>query len=142
MCEMWIIKQLDWSVFVTPVKNFEKSTFIELNICKNPEVKNVSSTHRKHNLKDWARSNSGHVFTADCNIYVPLQKKLVVLTTEWLPQLQSSCGYESFTLVLETNWMRQPEKQVPNVQATILATPPYTENPQNICLYKCTSKLQ
>jgi len=44
-----------------------------------------------------------------------LQKKLVVLTTEWLPQLQSSCGYESFTLVLETNWIRQPEKQVPNV---------------------------
>ena len=42
-------------------------------------------------------------------------KKLVVLTTEWLPQLQSSCGYESFTLVLETNWIRQPEKQVPNV---------------------------
>ena len=32
-----------------------------------------------------------------------LQKKLVVLTTEWLPQLQTSCGYESFTLVLETN---------------------------------------
>ena len=30
---------------------------------------------------------------------VPLQNKLVVLTTEWLPWLQSSCGYESFTLV-------------------------------------------
>ena len=44
MCEMWIIKQLDLSVFVTPVKNFEMSTFIESNICKNPEVKNVSST--------------------------------------------------------------------------------------------------
>ena len=42
-------------------------------------------------------------------------KKLVVLTTEWLPWLQSSCGYESFTLVLETKWIRQPEKQVPNV---------------------------
>ena len=42
-------------------------------------------------------------------------KKWVVLTTEWLPQLQSSYGYESFTLVLETNWIRQPEKQVPNV---------------------------
>ena len=29
------------------------------------------------------------------------------LTKEWLPQLQSSCGYERFTLVLETNWIRQ-----------------------------------
>ena len=55
MCEMWIIKQLDLSVFVTPVKNFEKSTFIESNICKNPEVKNVSSMH---------------------NIYAPLPKKI------------------------------------------------------------------
>ena len=27
------------------------------------------------------------------------KNKLVVLTTEWLPWLQSSCGYESFTLV-------------------------------------------
>ena len=29
--------------------------------------------------------------------------------------LQTSCGYKSFSLVLETNWVRQPEKQVPNV---------------------------
>ena len=30
-----------------------------------------------------------------------LQKQIVVvLALEWLPQLQSSCGYESFTLVL------------------------------------------
>ena len=27
------------------------------------------------------------------------KNKLVVLTTEWLPWLQSSCGYESYTLV-------------------------------------------
>ena len=47
--------------------------------------------------------------------YVYTAKKLVVLTTEWLPQLQSSCGYESVTLVFETNWIRQPEKQVTNV---------------------------
>ena len=43
------------------------------------------------------------------------KKNCFFLTTEWLPQLQSSYGYESFTLVLETNWIRQPEKQVPNV---------------------------
>ena len=49
------------------------------------------------------------------------KNKLVVLTTEWLPWLQSSCGYESFILVLETNWIRQPEKQVPYVQATLLS---------------------
>ena len=41
---------------------------------------------------------------------IALQKQ--VLTTEWLPWLQTSCGYESFTLVLETNWIRQPEKQL------------------------------
>ena len=35
-----------------------------------------------------------------------------ILTTEWLPWLQSSCGYESFTL---HNWIRQPEEQVLNV---------------------------
>ena len=34
------------------------------------------------------------------------------LTTEWLPWLQTSSGYESFTLVLETIWIRQPEKQL------------------------------
>ena len=32
-----------------------------------------------------------------------------LLFSEWLSQLQVSCG---FTLVLETNWKRQPEKQV------------------------------
>ena len=49
-----------------------------------------------------------------CNIR-SLQKQIgVVLNTEWLPQLQSSCGYESFTLVLVL-CIRQPEKQVPNV---------------------------
>ena len=47
--------------------------------------------------------------------FCTLQKKLVVLTTECLPQLQSSCGYESVTLVFETNWIKQPEKQVTNV---------------------------
>ena len=74
-----------------------------------------------------------------------LQKKLVVLTTEWLPQLQSSCGYESFTLVLETNWRRQPEKQVPNVQATLLSPSYTTLKPSEDLkgsLYKCTSELQ
>ena len=43
------------------------------------------------------------------------KNKLVVLTTEWLPWLQTSSGYESFTLVLETNWIRQPEIKCPNV---------------------------
>ena len=57
---------------------------------------------------------------------ISLQKKLVVLTTEWLPQLQSSCGYESFTLLLETNWIRQPEKQVPIMCISNHLTPPYT----------------
>ena len=40
------------------------------------------------------------------------KNKLDVLITEWLPQLQSSCGYKSY---LDTNWIKQPEKQCPNV---------------------------
>ena len=44
------------------------------------------------------------------NINIHCKNKLVVLTTEWLPS--SSCGHESFSLVLETEWIRQPEKQV------------------------------
>ena len=61
-------------------------------------------------VSDVEKAVSSHFVIASCTA-----KKLVVLTTEWLPQLQSSYGYESFTLVLETNWIRQPEKQVPNV---------------------------
>ena len=56
-----------------------------------------------------------------------------------------SCGYESFTLVLETNWRRQPEKQVPNVQATLLSPSYTTLKPSEDLkgsLYKCTSELQ
>ena len=45
------------------------------------------------------------------------KNKLVVLTTEWLPQLQKSwrdSGYESFALVLETNCIRQPSRKLPS----------------------------
>ena len=73
------------------------------------------------------------------------KNELVVLTTEWLPWLQTSCGYESFTLVLETKWRRQPEKQVPNVQATLLSPSYNTLKPSEDLkgsLYKCTSELQ
>ena len=33
-------------------------------------------------------------------------KMYVVLTLEWLPWLQASCGYKRFTLLLETNCVR------------------------------------
>ena len=43
-------------------------------------------------------------------VSLSLQKQIgIVLTKEWLSQLQSSCGYESFTLVLEIRLMcKQP----------------------------------
>ena len=43
----------------------------------------------------------GHFSRQSCAFFALLhcKNKLVVLTTEWLPQLQTSCGYESFTLV-------------------------------------------
>jgi len=43
---------------------------------------------------------------------------LVVLTTEWLPQLQTNwrdLGYERFALVLETNCIRQPNRLLPSL---------------------------
>ena len=43
--------------------------------------------------------------------------KLVVLTTEWLPWLQTNwrdSGYERFALVLETNCIRQSKGQLPS----------------------------
>ena len=40
------------------------------------------------------------------------KNKLVVLTTEWLPWLQSWVGYERFLFELETNCTRQPERQL------------------------------
>ena len=43
------------------------------------------------------------------------KNKLVVLTTEWLPWLQTSwrdSGYERFTLVWKTNYIRQPKRQL------------------------------
>ena len=38
-----------------------------------------------------------HASTSSAELHC--KNKLVVLTTEWLPWLQASCGYESFTLV-------------------------------------------
>ena len=64
-----------------------------------------------------------------------LINKSVVLNTEWLPWLQSSW---TFTLVVETDFIRQPENNCPNQCVNNLAhgvylKPPYTDNPQNIC---------
>ena len=84
-------------------------------------------------------------FTSDIFSMCYTAKTNWLLTTEWLPWLQTSCGYESFTLVLETNWRRQPEKQVPNVQATLLSPSYTTLKPSEDLkgsLYKCTSELQ
>ena len=46
--------------------------------------------------------------------YVQLhwKKQVGVLTTEWLPWLQSWVDYERFLLALETNCTRQPERQL------------------------------
>jgi len=62
------------------------------------------------------------------------KNKLDVLITEWLPQLQSSCGYKSY---LETNWIRQPEKQCKPY--SVYFTPQYTKN---ICKGVFTNALQ
>ena len=43
------------------------------------------------------------------------KNKLVILTTEWLPWLQSSwrdSGYEGFALVEKSNCIRQPKMQL------------------------------
>ena len=55
--------------------------------------------------------NASHCQHSSVNFFAVyiLQKNL--LTTERLSQLQSSCGYESFTLVLETNWIRQASRK-------------------------------
>ena len=51
-----------------------------------------------------------------CQLY-HCKNKLVVLTTEWLPWLPETnwwdSGYERFTVVLETNWIRQPKGSCP-----------------------------
>ena len=50
------------------------------------------------------------------NIYHS-KNKLVILTTEWLPWLQTNwrnSGYERFALVLETNCISQSKGQLPS----------------------------
>ena len=42
------------------------------------------------------------------------KNNLVVLTTEWLPWLQTNCGYESGTLVLKSNCISKPKGQLPS----------------------------
>ena len=71
-------------------------------------------------------------------------KKIVVLTTEWLAWLQTSCrdsGYERFALVYESNCIRQPNRH-------FIFQPQTTDNPQNICevvttnaLHSCSKEL-
>ena len=49
--------------------------------------------------------------------YKHCKHNLVVLTTEWLPWLQinrRNSGYESVTLVLKSNCIRQPKGQIPS----------------------------
>ena len=44
--------------------------------------------------------------------YIHCKNKLVVLTTEWLPWLQTNwrdSGYERFSLVWKSNCIRQPK---------------------------------
>ena len=70
---------------------------------------------------------------------IALLKQLVILTTDWLPWLQTSCGYEfSFGVRL----IKQSNQRLP---CLVHLTQQYTENPQNICKgvsTNCTSKLQ
>ena len=61
-----------------------------------------------------------HNFIQRCT----LQKQ--VLTTEWLPWLQTVRGLH---LVLKTNCIRQPTEAA----AQFILQPQYTNNPQNIC---------
>ena len=51
---------------------------------------------------------SSNTYLAHC------KNNLVVLTTEWLPWLQTNCGYESVTLVLKSNCIRKPKGQLPS----------------------------
>ena len=53
--------------------------------------------------------------------YVPLQKRLAVLTTDWLLWLQTRCGYVLFIFVLEVNCISN--------QSPICTT----DNPHTIC---------
>ena len=70
--------------------------------------------------------------------------KYVVLTTEWLPQLQTSCGYESFTWVLEITWKSNQKSKclMCKQPCSVHLTPQYAENPQNICKGVFTNALQ
>ena len=59
------------------------------------------------------------------------QNKLVALTTEWLPWLQTrwrDSSSERFTVVCKTNCIKQPRGICP----VHLTQPQYTDNPQNI----------
>ena len=61
------------------------------------------------------------------------KNKLVVLTIEWLPWLQTNwrdSGYERFALLFRTNYIRQPNRQLPtsSYNHNTLA-----DNPQNTC---------
>ena len=75
-------------------------------------------------------SNIGNVLKQHCSLQNKQTNKLVVLTTGWLPWLQSSWrdnGYERFTLVRKTNCIRQPKRQLPSSSYNHILQPQYTE---------------
>ena len=78
--------------------------------------------------------SAGHIYHC--------KSKLVVLTTERLPWLQTNwrdCNYERFALVLKTNCIRQPKGRLPSSSYNHNTC---TDNPQNICEGVITNALQ